>query len=310
MLAIVIPAYKVKYLKETLQSLSNQTDKNFNVYIGDDDSKDEIEKCVNKFNDKLNIFYHKFPRNLGGKSLTAQWQRCIDLINKEEWLWLLPDDDIISPDCVNVFYEAIGLEKYDTFLFRFQTNHIDEYGNQIKAKSDIPQNETNVDFAISKLNFERCSSVAEYIYSKKEFNICGGFTHLPLAWGSDDLLWIKLAQEKDIITLPNGLVSLRQTDLNISSNITTLARMKFDAKYKYLSMLIADKVFMDKLLRKYSFKEFRDIITKHIFYEFKSFDIQFSKKDVLKYARLNNSVIGGGFFKNVYRILRYQYVSK
>ena len=35
-LAIIIPAYKGAYLKRTLDSLVQQTNKNFSVYIGDD----------------------------------------------------------------------------------------------------------------------------------------------------------------------------------------------------------------------------------------------------------------------------------
>jgi len=36
MLAIVIPYYKRTFFEETLQSLANQTDKRFQVYVGDD----------------------------------------------------------------------------------------------------------------------------------------------------------------------------------------------------------------------------------------------------------------------------------
>ena len=38
MLAIVIPYYKYTFFEETLLSLQNQTNKKFNVYIGDDAS--------------------------------------------------------------------------------------------------------------------------------------------------------------------------------------------------------------------------------------------------------------------------------
>lgn len=41
MLAIVIPYYKINYFEETLKSLSNQTDKKFKVYIGNDASEND-----------------------------------------------------------------------------------------------------------------------------------------------------------------------------------------------------------------------------------------------------------------------------
>lgn len=71
-LAIVIPAYKDAYLDKTLNSLSQQTDKNFVVYIGDDNSPYELEKIVNKYLEKLNITYRRFDTNSGGTNLVRQ----------------------------------------------------------------------------------------------------------------------------------------------------------------------------------------------------------------------------------------------
>ena len=54
-LAIIIPTYKGLFFKQTLDSLVNQSNKNFNLYIGDDNSPDNIEQIVAEYTDKLNI---------------------------------------------------------------------------------------------------------------------------------------------------------------------------------------------------------------------------------------------------------------
>lgn len=41
MLAKIVPYYKLCFFEETLQSLSNKTDKGFKVYIGDDASPED-----------------------------------------------------------------------------------------------------------------------------------------------------------------------------------------------------------------------------------------------------------------------------
>ena len=64
-LAIVIPAYKAEFLSGTLSSLANQTDKRFNVYIGDDCSPANLENIVAPFLDKMSINYRRFPHNAG-----------------------------------------------------------------------------------------------------------------------------------------------------------------------------------------------------------------------------------------------------
>ncbi len=306
MLAIVIPVYKVKFLAKTLESLCSQTNRDFKVYVGDDNSPDDIEACINLFKDKLPLTYKKFEDNLGHISLTKQWERCIGLIKDEKWIWMLPDDDTASMDCVESFYKGLNAIAVKQFLFRFQTDHIDEKDIKLYETNLCPPSESNVDFVIGKLQFKRNSSLAEYIFSKDMFEKCGGFIDLPLAWGSDDLLWVKLSQENDIVTLPFGKVSLRQSNLNISNN-TFYTKEKFEAKYKYLLLLLSDNEFIKKLKKRYSIIEFKKIITEHLFFEYKSHTIKFSIKNIMQYALLNNRVIGGGIFKNIYRLINYKF---
>jgi glycosyltransferase involved in cell wall biosynthesis len=42
-LAIIVPAFRVRFLERTLQSLAAQTDRRFRVYVGDDASPEPVE---------------------------------------------------------------------------------------------------------------------------------------------------------------------------------------------------------------------------------------------------------------------------
>ena len=95
-LAIVIPAYKILYLSETLDSLANQTNKNFNVYVGDDCSPDDIASVCKKYEKLISLEYYRFNTNLGKTKLVKQWERCVSRMGEEKWLWLFSDDDIAS----------------------------------------------------------------------------------------------------------------------------------------------------------------------------------------------------------------------
>ena len=46
MLSIIIPYYKISYFNYTLQSLANQTNKNFKVIIGDDNSSESPSQLL------------------------------------------------------------------------------------------------------------------------------------------------------------------------------------------------------------------------------------------------------------------------
>ena len=68
-LAIIIPAYKARFLRETLDSILKQNSSEFIVYVGDDASPENIEGLVHDYDEKLDIVYHRFSTNLGGVDL-------------------------------------------------------------------------------------------------------------------------------------------------------------------------------------------------------------------------------------------------
>ena len=111
MLAIIIPYYKLTFFKATLQSLANQTNKCFKVYIGDDASQEDCNSLLQQFEGQFDFKYYRFKNNLGGTSLTQQWERCIELSDNEEWLMILGDDDVLGDGCVASFYRNENRKK-------------------------------------------------------------------------------------------------------------------------------------------------------------------------------------------------------
>ena len=83
MLAIVIPYYKLTFFDATLASLAAQTCHDFKVYIGDDASQEKPSALLEKYKEQFDFIYHRFDENLGGTSLTKQWERCIALSGNE-----------------------------------------------------------------------------------------------------------------------------------------------------------------------------------------------------------------------------------
>jgi len=55
MLAIVIPYYKLTFFEATLQSLADQTDKRFKVYIGDDASPENPSRLLERYQGKFDF---------------------------------------------------------------------------------------------------------------------------------------------------------------------------------------------------------------------------------------------------------------
>ncbi|MEN5058245.1 glycosyltransferase [Sphingobacterium kitahiroshimense] len=238
-LAIIIPAYKVTYLEETLLSLSKQSNLRFTVYIGDDASPYDLNVIIDQYREKLDIVYHRFENNLGSVSLTKQWERSVGL-SKEEWIWLFSDDDVIEKNAVQVFYDSYN---ESCKLYKFHTQVIDGNGavNQYYAKFD---NQNKFEDSISSVDFIRnrlaCngfrSFAVEYIFHRSFYERFK-FVDFPLAWGSDDATWLlySLANNRQI-NLLNAIVYWRYSGLNISSDSKSLIVVgkKIEAAVEYV----------------------------------------------------------------------------
>src|SRR6185312_14798723 len=96
---------------------------------------------------QIEIKYTKFAKNVGGTDLVAQWERCIDLVEEEDWIWLFSDDDIMKPNCVESFFKTLGHDpNYD--LFHFDVLKIDEANNVIENYYSFPEIYSSEEFLI------------------------------------------------------------------------------------------------------------------------------------------------------------------
>lgn len=269
-LAIVIPAYKPDYLKCTLESIENQTNNNFTLYIGDDNSPFNLSEIIDKFSDKIHMVYHRFNTNMGNMDLNSQWERCIELTKKEEWLWLFSDDDIMQTNCVQKFYDSIREtnSKYD--LYRYNTLRIDMRNTAISEPTKHPQWETCTGFLNRKMLRQTNSYAVEYIFNRKIYERKAGFVKFPCAWASDDATWALFAIEKGIFTIKGALVKWRYSGQNLSCNQDPLlSKQKLDAVIQFInwsnqtfSTAISDKVLLNWALFQLSLMKGLNLSTK------------------------------------------------
>lgn len=215
MLAIVIPYYKIAFFEATLDSLANQTDKRFKVYIGDDSSPEDCTVLLEKYKEKFEFEYHRFDENLGGISLVRQWDRCIALTQNEDWLMILGDDDLLEDSVVALWYENYAVFSEKTNLVRFATKVIDEESKSISSVFSHPVWETEADFFTRSMKRETRSSLSEYIFSRGSY-MKYGFYDYPLAWGSDCHAWLEFPDGKLIYTINDGIINIRISNFNIS----------------------------------------------------------------------------------------------
>lgn len=239
MLAIVIPFYKLTFFNEVLTSLARQTNGNFRVYVGNDASPEDPEKLLNQFSSELSITYKKFDRNLGSISLTKQWNRCLNLVQDEDWIMLLGDDDYISENYIEEFYKQIEeVEKLNIKVVRFASRVIVETNDEKEVSKTFfhPQIEDATDSFCRKFLGSSRGSLSEFIFAKNAY-LKHKFRNFPLGWGSDNYAWLDFSEFGKIFTINTAVAFIRISSINISRP-GYKEEVKHKAKCFYLTTLI------------------------------------------------------------------------
>ncbi len=215
MLAIIIPYYKLTFFDETLQSLVNQTDMRFKVYIGDDASPENPSYLLEKYKGKLDFVYNRFDDNVGKISLARQWKRCVALSGGEEWLMILGDDDYLEHNVVESFYKKLKNFQNKTNVVRFASKIFRQELGVFSQLYQHPVWEKASDSYFRKFQFLTMSSLSEYVFKRERYNQFK-FIDFPLAWYSDDMAWLEFSDNKEIYTINEGVVVFRFSNYNIS----------------------------------------------------------------------------------------------
>ena len=212
-LAIVIPLYKIDFFEETLNSICNQTDKRFNLYIGNDASSSDFEEIIKSYKEKFDFTYQFFKNNLGGEGrLVEQWERCIALSNNEEYIQILGDDDFISSNFVETFYQI--LDKKKTFdLLRFKMLKVSSESEVLQEFNQI-KNINSTQHLLNDLNQVYWISISENIFSRRVYNNIG-INKYPLAWRSDAMLVFEFGL-RNIEVTNLAYVAIRRSDVQLT----------------------------------------------------------------------------------------------
>ena len=297
-LAIVIPYFKINYFDELLRALENQTCKDFNVYIGDDCSVDSPIDVISKYKGRINIFYQKFENNLGSSDLVAQWERCLKLLDNESWVWVLPDDDIPSPNVVEEFYNNLELtDKHNIKIFRMGMSIIDENGKIIKKLNQTnPLLESNLEFYSRLMKGETSASLGDNIFNRSSLDKSGGFINFPKAWGSDHATVLSVAQGGNICFLPTSRLYFRMSGENISSDVSDGA-IKLGARIQFVSWLKSNESIFPTKPEKEFYKLFYWKGEYYVLYEW-----AFSIKVLILLYQLRKKCFGSGSLLSILKI--------
>lgn len=217
LISIITPTYNCgRFIGETIESVLQQSYKNWEMIIVDDCSKDNTEDIVKIYadNDKR-IRYFKLENNSGAAIART---RAMNLA-KGIYMAFLDSDDLWNPDKLE---KQLGYMKKNGYAFTCTSYlQIDEDGKSLnKVIKSIPKTDYN------RLLLDCPVGNSTVMY---DINKLGKFKVPNIRKRNDDALWLQiLKKEKYIYGIDEILMKYRVRQNSISSNKIQLIRYHWE----------------------------------------------------------------------------------
>ena len=224
-LAVIVPAYKPRFLAKAVASLLSQSDQRFGIYVCDDAGPEQIGRVTHDLLEQRPHVYKRFDKNLGGTSIARHWNRCLELIT-EPWVLIFSDDDMLEPDCIKGFYEFLSQSNGQENVLRFDGLIIDHKDEPVELLPTNLDRESWVDYAYGMLMGWRSIRMQQLIIRRAALQGIGGFVDFPLGWSTDDATLILLTREQPVRRMVGGRLLWRTSDINITPGRSIKLRSK------------------------------------------------------------------------------------
>lgn len=132
LISIIIPSFNhEKFITSTIKSIINQTFRNLELIIIDDNSTDNTRSAVLSLENECRKRFTKFKfiKKEQNKGINNSLNTGIDLANGE-FVYIIASDDIAKPEAIETFYSFIK-DKADYALITGDGELIDENNNRI-----------------------------------------------------------------------------------------------------------------------------------------------------------------------------------
>jgi glycosyltransferase involved in cell wall biosynthesis len=126
LISICIPAYKrISFLKRLLDSVAEQSFRDFEVIVTDDSPDMEVELFVKNYTERFPFVYFRNQRPLGSP---ANWNKAIQLASGS-WIKIMHDDDWFAYEDSLLKFARAAQNSTSTFIFSGFENHDLEKGS-------------------------------------------------------------------------------------------------------------------------------------------------------------------------------------
>ncbi|BDQ38457.1 hypothetical protein SYK_28170 [Pseudodesulfovibrio nedwellii] len=156
--SIIVPNYNKKdYLVERLDSVFNQSYKDFEVILLDDCSTDGSGEILEQYSNRSNV---SFIQNVRNKGVFAQWAKGIELA-KGEFIWIAEADDSCSVDFLKKLIpafidEGVRISYSESLAIDANSDYLFQYKNMEYLK-ELSHTKWNTSYVVDAKQEVECS---------------------------------------------------------------------------------------------------------------------------------------------------------
>jgi len=133
LVSVVIPVYNSeKFLRESINSILNQTYQNIEIIAVDDGSTDDSAKILKEYSDRITII------SQSNQGLASALNSGIKKIKGKWFKWFSPDD-ILYPDAIETLVKEAKNQQENSIIYS-NWELIDENGNKLRNFSESNYN--------------------------------------------------------------------------------------------------------------------------------------------------------------------------
>lgn len=303
LVSVIIPTYNsAKYIKETLDSVFNQTYKNIEVIVVDDGSVDNTREILEKYNSKIKYIYQ------GNKGPSAARNRGIKEA-RGSYIAFLDSDDLWLPEKLEK-HTSLFMKNLSLKLTYCAGYYEDEKGSILKTFSLEKYSQQKL---IEILVTRNCiGSASRVIVDKECFDKVGLFDER-LEVAEDWDMWLRICRKFEFRCINKPLVKIRVH----KGSQSYFGDKNLKNELKFLNKIFSDKSLKRKWILKrkaYGYRYYsaaiayrengeREKVRECILKSFHLFPLGFFNKSHL--ALVVYAIFGNRGFKRLQRTINY-----
>ncbi len=223
MVSVILPNYNhALYLRERIDSILNQTYRDFELIILDDKSSDNSRDIIEEYRGEERVSNIVYNEDNSGNTF-IQWNRGFELA-KGEYIWIAESDDFAEPTFLAKCVEQLDANSDAAYCFA-DSNFVDANSKIISHEFErlvLPTNGESVikyegvDFIVNNLLFDNRVYNASMVVFRKSYIALMSDKYRNFRSCGDWLFWAEMAYHGDVVRVAERLNNFRQHSNKVS----------------------------------------------------------------------------------------------